>query len=688
MSTGIRAQSFETVNTTCPYSVEVAISEPSCVGQDDATIQLRINTDDVKATWLDLPAEANTDTDLIVRNLPAGTYNCQLSKDGVCTETIAFTVSDPPLLLAEPNNITICDDGSLAKLMKSVTGGRPPYKYDIQATNNAAIATCLNCDNDFVAVDKTTNFIVTVKDSKGCIQERQVKIEVAPRIEMQTEVEATRCAGEENGSVFIAANILSDVVSYTLVGSGDEPAEVQTDPEFSDLAPGQYTIIAEDANGCTEQRIVEVAEPTLLEVENLRVADVSCPGEIDGAMQVTVRGGNDSYRYSLDGENFNDDNTFRNLAPGQYDLFVQDGKGCSTTESFLIEDKPVPAMAIEKEDPTCPDLDDASFIVVIETVAGIYEDYDYSLDGSVFQPDSIFKDLPAGEYNVIARSETGCTFEQKVEIVAPDTPAIEFNVDDPTCPDSDDASFIVVIETVAGISDDYDYSLDGTVFQPDSVFKDLPAGIYNITARNEQGCTFEQAIEVTAPDAPDMQFEIEAPNCPGEDDASFIVVIETVAGIYEDFDYSLNGGVYQPDSLFKSLPAGTYEVTARSASGCTFTQSIEIPDAALPDINIDTQDASCPDGNDASFIVVIETVAGIYEYSADGENYQDNNTFTDLPKGEYTVYVRNENGCVFTQIITLGEPTAPSIQISVEDITCNGAIAARYVDGDVAIHGP
>ena len=44
-------------------------------------------------------------------------------------------------------------------------------------------------------------------------------------------------------------------------------------------------------------------------------------------------------------------------------------------------------------------------------------------------------------------------------------------------------------------------------------------------------------------------------------------------------------------------------------------------------------------------ITVNITGLGDYEYSLNGIDYQDSNLFTNLENGEYTVYVRDKNGC-------------------------------------------
>jgi gliding motility-associated-like protein len=48
--------------------------------------------------------------------------------------------------------------------------------------------------------------------------------------------------------------------------------------------------------------------------------------------------------------------------------------------------------------------------------------------------------------------------------------------------------------------------------------------------------------------------------------------------------------------------------------------------------------------DDNSMIIKVDGL-GIYEYSLDGINYQDSNTFSHLKSGDYKVYVRDKNNC-------------------------------------------
>jgi gliding motility-associated-like protein len=77
---------------------------------------------------------------------------------------------------------------------------------------------------------------------------------------------------------------------------------------------------------------------------------------------------------------------------------------------------------------------------------------------------------------------------------------------------------------------------------------------------------------------------------------------------------------------------------------CSSTKTFEVllsNTATVSDIIIE----DWTDTNNSITIVLDEVSLGNYEYSLDDITYQDDNVFTNLTPGEYTIYVRDVNGC-------------------------------------------
>jgi gliding motility-associated-like protein len=103
---------------------------------------------------------------------------------------------------------------------------------------------------------------------------------------------------------------------------------------------------------------------------------------------------------------------------------------------------------------------------------------------------------------------------------------------------------------------------------------------------------------------------------------------------------------------------GTYSVTVKEIIGesyCENTYDITVePSGAATIVSLDIEDWTY----DQNTITVHTSGQGNYEYSLDGVTYQDSPTFADLLIGNYTVYVRDKNGCGITkdEVLLLNYP--------------------------------
>ena len=132
-----------------------------------------------------------------------------------------------------------------------------------------------------------------------------------------------------------------------------------------------------------------------------------------------------------------------------------------------------------------------------------------------------------------------------------------------------------------------------------------------------------------------------------------ILVDETI-GLCEDSILTLDAGsgfsAYEwntnPPQFTQQITVnsgGIYEVTLTNAVNCSKTKIFTIEASGIATIDAiiinDFQE------NNSATIEISNTSLGDYEYSIDGSNYQDPNTFTNLTAGEYTVYVQDKKGC-------------------------------------------
>lgn len=125
----------------------------------------------------------------------------------------------------------------------------------------------------------------------------------------------------------------------------------------------------------------------------------------------------------------------------------------------------------------------------------------------------------------------------------------------------------------------------------------------------------------------------------------------TTSGQHGNVTYQLENDSFQSSADFTELSPGTYQITARDEAGCTTTATVNIQDQDKTlNLEVNTTDSEC---GKAEGVLTVDASGGDtpYEYSLDGTSFLAENQFQDLEPGEYTVTVRDKDGCT-------GETTA------------------------------
>ncbi len=152
---------------------------------------------------------------------------------------------------------------------------------------------------------------------------------------------------------------------------------------------------------------------------------------------------------------------------------------------------------------------------------------------------------------------------------------------------------------------------------------------------------------------------LQEPNCFGGTDA--IINIEGTGGFSQNLLYSINNGTtYQDSGAFHNLAAGDYKIMMMDSVGCV--DSTDIITITQPDqleiTSVDSVDVSAYQAEDGEVIVDAAGGTTPYTFTLNGDNPQDNGTYTGLPVGKYLVALDDANNCgpVETDSITISGP--------------------------------
>ena len=293
-------------------------------------------------------------------------------------------------------------------------------------------------------------------------------------------------------------------------------------------------------------------------------SDVSCYNDADATITVNATGSNPPLEYSLDGINYDGNNTFAGLAAGDYMFFVRDANG-SVIETNTI------TIANPGQLTGSVTLMNATITVNVSGGTGALS---YSTNGVDFQSSNIFAELMNGDYTITVMDENGCTitFTETINVIV----SAEVTATDLLCADSEDGA--ITINTVMGGVAPYLYSIDGNNFQASNEFTDLTSGNYNIMVQDANGFIFDAgAFTVGAPTALTVTLNATDNN-----------IIANGNGGTGTLLYSLNGLTTQANNEYNDLPNGTYTVVVTDENGCTATSiEVEINYTSLDEIDFD-----------------------------------------------------------------------------------------------------
>jgi len=351
-------------------------------------------------------------------------------------------------------------------------GGTGIYEYSL---NGGAYQS----SNSFTGLMVGTH-VVLIRDANNCISECEATL-IAPEVPMCNigDVVNIACKGAATGSFMVNATGGSGVYEYSL-----DNTSYQSATSFTGLTAGMYTVYVRNTTSpmCVSMCSVNITEPEQLAC-NLMGTPISCFEGTDGTITVNATGGVMPFEYSLDGGAWQSSPAYSNLPIGTYAIRVRDANACiSDCTITLIE-------------PLC---NGGTGTITVTGIGGVTP-YEYSINGSPWQPGNIFTSLVAGTYTTSIRDANNCLNTCEIIITEPSVLSCTLSKTDLTDCNIIDGT-ITVIGT--GGTGSYEYSLDGSAYQTSNSFTGLMAGAHVVTIRDGNNCISQCEAILTAPEAP------------------------------------------------------------------------------------------------------------------------------------------------------------------------------------------
>jgi hypothetical protein len=299
-----------------------------------------------------------------------------------------LTINTPETIIM-PTFSTLCLNESpfeMNSISVSIEGGTfiSPYISDNKFNTNSAGASI-------------HSFTYEAIDGNGCLASAFGDLQVLPIPSIDVTITNANC-GEENG--FIEANVTGGTPPYSRYWSNGESTDVITG-----LEPNNYYYNITDANNCSVMKVATVAAGEIGLTGT--VVSNACFGDSDGSIDLNVIGSTGPYTFFWSNGATSED--ISGLVAGQYEVFVTNGSGCTSTKSFNVLEPNFFTTDIVKTNPTACVEPDGGFNV---TIHGGTAPFDFSwkdVSGTEFstQPNPSF--LIAGQYHLTYTDVNNCT---------------------------------------------------------------------------------------------------------------------------------------------------------------------------------------------------------------------------------------------------------------------------------------
>jgi hypothetical protein len=141
-------------------------------------------------------------------------------------------------------------------------------------------------------------------------------------------------------------------------------------------------------------------------------SNTSC-GLAIGSIVVNATGGEGSLDYSIDGNDFQANGDFDNLAAGTYTVTVKDVNDCTNELEVTIGNNDGVNLSLQADDAGC---NTSNGEIRANATDGV-RPYQFKLESSgTYQPDSVFTGLTIGNYQVFVKDNDGCEVSQSITL--------------------------------------------------------------------------------------------------------------------------------------------------------------------------------------------------------------------------------------------------------------------------------
>jgi gliding motility-associated-like protein len=620
----------------------------------------------------------NTFTDL-----GPGTYRILVQDQAGCFELVDVTINEPAALAATfvVDQLELCTGDANGAVTVSITGGTAPYATSIDSNNPGDYVVG---KTSFTGLTGGQLYTIFVKDANNC--ETAVFVTLAPAVTvtiLDAKVTYNCTTNLPGNTVTVTVNpeVLSSV-QYSADGVVYQASNV-----LVNLPVGTQTIYVRHTNGCIKSVVVDILPklPIIAAVSSIQAA--TCNGSATGTLTVTATGGTGALQYAISPSYvYQTANVFANLAAGTYTVRVKDDLGCEVTigNNNVTEPSLVVATIVNAVQELCTnDANGSIEIAVAGGTAPYYTSINSNNPADFVQGKLLYTNLVGGTtYVIYVKDQNGCTTATPFTYTL--NPSVDLQATTNVvvnCTGNTPGNVVTVSINPTINPASVTYALDGGAFLSTSVYTNVAVGPHSVVVRHTNGCqttlnfTIAPVVPIAASATPQVV------GCFGEATGSVSISATGGQGVLQ---YGISPNyVLSPNPTFANLAAGNYTVRVEDALGCfqlvpfTISQPTQLQTTLVMKM-----EEICDGDSDGMIEIAVTGGTAPYYTSLDpnGNFVQDLYLYDQLEGGQdYTIYVKDANGCLTQIKVTLQAPVVIDAKADVV-FDCTSNVVTIQVD--------
>ncbi len=447
-----------------------------------------------------------------------------------------------------------------------------------------------------------------------------------------------------------------------------------TTASISNLTPGTYTCLVGLQSGCginTQTITANVGSVGASFNYTTTPQNPSCNNGNNGTANVLVSGGVAPYTYTWTSTPAQNTATATNLAAGTYTVNVQDNTGCIGSTTVTLINPPAIVATVTTSPTTCTG---SVGTATANITSGGTAPYNYTWSTMPVQTGQNISGLTQGTYTVVISDLNSCTTTTTGVVGGQgfswSLSALSTN---PKCFGSADGTATVTVINPGASTFTYSWSTSPAQ-TTNMTTPNLAAGTYTVFVNDNNGCSSNASVTLISPPPITATVNTSPTMCSG---ATGSATVSVLSGGGTPFTYTwLISPTVQTTSIATNLAQGTYSVLVIDNNSCSTISSGSVQSTGFTWTPAATSSPTkCFGSVDGTATVTINNppAGSTYTYIWTPSAQTTSVTTASLAMGNYTVTVKDNNGCVSTASTTVTQPTLLTASAQSNPAMCTSA---------------